>query len=290
MHQVVPSGVVRHFFDKLSSLFFDVGRCHSHIPLRPTQSAPNQWYDGTHPRATSINVSAGGAPMRRGFLGRVGIGVGHGQECRCHWRCCFGSCFGEDASSLRRDLGCLPGVEQSDGRGRRTRRGAAAVPGATRRRRSARHVYLCGPDSGRSLQHRGRGGVRVSLPRCSGSLAGLGDRCVPGAAVTVPLCPGSPRVLAGIALRVAVAASVPSRPRAGYRASGGSLWDIGCARPLLLAALDHPAGIRRALLVDRRAPDELAMQAPDPRRGGAGALSFVPWYVLQRETAEPSGR
>jgi hypothetical protein len=32
MHQVVPGGVVRHFFDKLSGLFLDVGRCHSLIP------------------------------------------------------------------------------------------------------------------------------------------------------------------------------------------------------------------------------------------------------------------
>jgi hypothetical protein len=34
MHEVVPGGVVRHFFDKPSSLFLDVGCCHPQIPLR----------------------------------------------------------------------------------------------------------------------------------------------------------------------------------------------------------------------------------------------------------------
>jgi len=83
-HQVIPGGVVPHFFNKLSSLFLDVGCCHPRSPLLGP-SVPKQCYDSTNPRATSIraNVRVREAPV----IGVILVGAPRGW--RVDWFGCM---------------------------------------------------------------------------------------------------------------------------------------------------------------------------------------------------------
>src|SRR5208283_602827 len=115
-HQVIPGGVVRHFFDKPSSLFLDIGRCHPHIPLRrPQRTFSNGTTESIQAQLVSVSARASmhrGAPRTRvtsmsprpirarfwllaGGTGTPactlcmgGISVGHRHECLCYLRLC----------------------------------------------------------------------------------------------------------------------------------------------------------------------------------------------------------